>query len=94
MIFTRLAICQTGHCISDGPFFVAARDFKYTGKTKNYAEVPVFLDSKATRLIQLADMVAFALFRHDEHQDSRWFELIKHCFDSEGAVQHGLYVKI
>jgi hypothetical protein len=75
-----------------------ARDFKYTGgqwgKTKNYAEVPVFLDSKATRLIQLADMVAFALFRHYEHQDSRWFELIKHCFDSEGAVQHGLYVKI
>lgn len=74
-----------------------AREFKYVGgqwgQTKNYAEVPVFLDSKATRLIQLADMVAFAMFRHFEHNDSRWFNLIQHCFDSEGGVQHGLYVK-
>ena len=40
-----------------------ARDFKYTGhawgKTRCYAEVPVFLDSKASRLIQLADLVAY-----------------------------------
>lgn len=74
-----------------------AREFKYVGgqwgQTKNYAEVPVFLDSKATRLIQLADMVAFALFRHFEHNDSRWFALIQQCFDSEGGVQHGLYIK-
>lgn len=74
-----------------------AREFKYVGgqwgQTKNYAEVPVFLDSKATRLIQLADMVAFAMFRHFEHNDSRWFNLIQHCFDSEGGVQHGLYIK-
>ena len=38
-----------------------AREFKYSGhswgKTKNYADVSVFLDSKASRLIQLADLV-------------------------------------
>lgn len=74
-----------------------AREFKYAGHswgtTKNYAEVPVFLDSKASRLIQLADMVAFALFRFYEHQDDRFYNLIKDCFDSEGGVEHGLYVK-
>ena len=38
-----------------------------------YAEVPVFLDSKASRLIQLADLVAYALFRHHEHNDNRFY---------------------
>lgn len=74
-----------------------AREFKYEGhtwgRTKNYAEVPVFLDSKASRLIQLADLVAFALFRFHEHNDNRFYDVIKHCFDSEGGVEHGLYVR-
>jgi hypothetical protein len=74
-----------------------ARDFKYTGHTwgttQNYAEVPLFLDSKASRLIQLADLVAYALFRHYEHNDSSFFDVIKDCFDAEGSVKHGLYVK-
>lgn len=74
-----------------------AREFKYSGhtwgQTKNYAEVPVFLDSKASRLIQLADLVAYAIFRNFEHKDPRWFDIIKNCFDAEGGVVHGLYVK-
>jgi len=75
-----------------------AREFKYEGhswgRTKNYAEVPVFLDSKASRLIQLADLVAFALFRFHEHNDNSFYDVIKHCFDSEGGVEHGLYVRV
>lgn len=75
-----------------------AREFKFAGhrwgQTKNYAEVPVFLDSKASRLIQLADLVAFALYRHHEAGDSRFFDIIKPCFDSEGGVVHGLYTKL
>ena len=74
-----------------------AREFKYSGHsfgvTRNYAEVPVFLDSRASRLIQLADLVSYALFRHFEHHDSTYFEIIQHCFDQEGGVQHGLYVR-
>ncbi len=73
-----------------------AREFKYTGhtwgKTNNYAEVPVFLDSRASRLIQLADLIAYALFRFYEHNDSSFYDIIKHCFDSEGGVVHGLYI--
>ncbi|MBO9509455.1 DUF3800 domain-containing protein [Thalassospira sp. A3_1] len=74
-----------------------ARDFKYSGHTwgitRNYAEVPLFLDSKASRLIQLADLIAYALFRRYEHNDNQFFDVIKDCFDSEGGVQHGLYVR-
>lgn len=73
-----------------------AREFKYKGhswgKTSNYAEVPVFMDSKASRLIQLADLVAFALFRFYEYDDSSFYDVIKDCFDSEGGTVHGLHV--
>ncbi|WP_204117505.1 DUF3800 domain-containing protein [Paraburkholderia sp. C35] len=73
-----------------------AREFKTAGhpwgRTRNYAEVPLFLDSKASRLIQLADLIAFAIFRHFEHHDSRYFDVIRHCFDEEGGVVHGLHV--
>lgn len=73
-----------------------AREFKYEGhswgRTKNYAEVPVFLDSRASRLIQLADLIAFALFRFHEHGDNGYYDVIKHCFDTEGLVEHGLYL--
>ncbi|WP_255349432.1 DUF3800 domain-containing protein [Thioalkalivibrio sp. ALE23] len=52
-----------------------ARDFKHYGhawgKTYNYAEVPVFLDSRASRLIQLADLVAHAIYRHHERGTAR-----------------------
>lgn len=75
-----------------------AREFKYAGhtwgKTKNYAEVPVFLDSRASRLIQLADLASYSIFRHFEHGDSQFFNMLNPCFDTEGGVQHGLYVKI
>lgn len=75
-----------------------AREFKQTGhawgRTRTYAEVPVFLDSKASRLIQLADLVAFALFRFYEHSDNSFYDVVKYCFDSEGGVEHGLYVRL
>ena len=74
-----------------------SREFKYSGhtwgKTKCYAEVPLFLDSRASRLIQLADLVAFALYRFHEHGDNSFYDVIKHCFDSESAVEHGLHVR-
>jgi hypothetical protein len=74
-----------------------AREFKHSGHTfgvtRNYAEVPVFLDSRASRLIQLADLAAYAIFRKFESNDDRFFGEIEHCFDAEGGVTHGLYMR-
>ncbi|WP_386068830.1 DUF3800 domain-containing protein [Tahibacter sp. UC22_41] len=71
-----------------------AREFKYAGhswgKTRNYAEVPVFLDSRASRLIQLADLVSYAVFRKYQSGENLFFDVIKDCFDREGNVIHGL----
>lgn len=74
-----------------------ATDFRTVGYTwdviRNLAEVPLFLDSKASRLIQLADLIAFAIFRHYERGDSRFYSIIQSGFDTEGGIVHGLYEK-
>lgn len=74
-----------------------ATDFRTEGHTwdkiRNFAEVPLFLDSQASRLIQLADLIDFAIFRHFESSDDRFYSVVKPCFDAEGGVVHGLYEK-
>lgn len=72
-----------------------SRIFKHNGHTwgklKNFAEVPLFIDSKASKLMQLADLVAFALKRHFNDNDDVLYDIVKDCFDKEGGVIHGLY---
>ncbi|GEM82958.1 DUF3800 domain-containing protein [Meiothermus hypogaeus] len=74
-----------------------ATDFRTKGYTwgiiRNFAEVPLFLDSKASRLIQLADLVAYATYRNFEKGDSTFYSLIEHRLDADGGVVHGLYLK-
>jgi len=41
------------------------------GGVKNFADVPLFTSSASTRLLQLADLVAYALFRRYERGDTR-----------------------
>lgn len=60
------------------------------GRIHNIAEVPLFVDSKATRLIQCADLIAYAVRRYVENGDSAFFDIIAHKFDAEGGVLHGL----
>jgi len=71
-----------------------ARTFKYsghaTGKTRNYAEVPLFLDSTSSRLIQLADLVTYAMYQHYEHGMSSYFDVIKHRFHRSNTQNQGL----
>lgn len=73
-----------------------ARIFKQDGhrwgQLHNFSEVPLFLDSKASRLIQLADLVAFSIFRRFEHNDSRFYDIIAHCFDHHQGRIHGLHI--
>lgn len=60
------------------------------GELRNLAEVPLFVDSQASRIIQIADLVAWAVWRRYEYQDTRYFDKIVSRFDSEGGVLHGL----
>lgn len=62
------------------------------GVLRNLSEVPVFIDSKASRLIQLADLIAYAVFRKWEKSDDRFYPIIADRFDREGSVVHGLHV--
>ena len=72
-----------------------ATDFRGEGHTwdkiRNFAEVPLFLDSRASRLIQLADLIAFAIFRYYESGDDRFFSVVQPHFDAEGGIVHGLH---
>jgi Protein of unknown function (DUF3800) len=74
-----------------------AREFRTIGHRwgvlRNLSEVPLFLDSKASRLIQLADLVSYSFFRHIEQQDSSLFNIIKDRFDTEGGIVHGLHIR-
>jgi hypothetical protein len=77
------------------PLQALARNFRMSGgrwgQFRNLAEVPLFVDSKATRLIQLADLVAWATFRKYEYADGRFFDQLVPRFDEDGGVIHGLY---
>jgi len=61
------------------------------GRTRWIADVPFFVDSRATRIIQYADLVAYALWRKFECGDTEFFDIIRDRFDASGGVVHGLH---
>ena len=73
------------------------RTFRRTGhswgRPRNLVDVPFFVDSAATRAIQYADMVAYALWRAFEKDDKEFFHTIESAFDQHGGVRHGLFVQ-
>jgi hypothetical protein len=76
-----------------------ARHFKKFGTkwgtTKNIPEVPLFVDSQHCRLIQLADHVAYSVFRYYESKDMNYIHTILKKFQTErgDARLHGLVHK-
>lgn len=60
------------------------------GVIRDLAEVPLFVNSKASRLIQIADHIAYAVFRRYEAKDTSYLDIILPKFDSSGGVIHGL----
>lgn len=62
------------------------------GRLTHLADVPLFADSRATRLIQAADLVAWGLWRYygSPVADPRWVTPQWPRFDSHGGVMHGL----
>lgn len=71
-----------------------SRDFRTIGhrwgRLYNLCDVPLFVDSRATRMIQYADMVAHAVRRYYENGDAALFDIIAAKFDAIGGVTHGL----
>lgn len=65
---------------------------KWGSYLKNICEVPMFVDSRATRIIQLADHIAYAVFRRYNADDLNYFNCIEGRFDRDltNGTIHGL----
>jgi hypothetical protein len=74
-----------------------ARSFRTVGTrwgvTRNIAEVPMFINSKASRCIQLADHVAYAVFRRYQGKDTSYLDSVLPKFDADQGIIHGLVHK-
>jgi hypothetical protein len=59
------------------------------GQLRNLADVPLFADSRATRLLQVADLVSYALFRRyrPEPADESYFKLLWPLFHTPMAAR-------
>ncbi|KXJ98432.1 MAG: hypothetical protein UZ17_ACD001002787 [Acidobacteria bacterium OLB17] len=57
---------------------------------RNIADVPFFVDSKRSRCIQLADHIAYAVFRRYHASDTNYLDVILDRFDRDNGVLHGL----
>lgn len=53
-------------------------------------EVPLFVDSGSSRLVQLADHIAYAIHRRYNQQDLTYFNCIENRFDQYDGIIHGL----
>ena len=60
------------------------------GPMTAYAEVPLFVDSTASRLVQLADFVAHWVYRAYEAGDTGVLDRMLPAFDADGGTKHGL----
>ncbi len=71
-----------------------ARDFRVLGTKwgtiRSLADTPLFVDSRASRAVQLADHVAYAVFRRYNAGDSQYFDLIASRFHTEDGITHGV----
>lgn len=91
---------QRGIVIFDDAMFeqsiqTLSHEFKHightTGRLRNFAEVPLFINSKASRLIQMADFIAHWTYRRYQAQDDRGFRLIQPHIHKYGGKTHGLF---
>ena len=72
-----------------------ARNFRSLGtrwgnRLVNVTEVPLFVDSRACRAIQIADHIAYSVFRRYHAGDTSYLDIIAQRFDSEQGRLHGL----
>jgi hypothetical protein len=63
------------------------------GSLNNIADTPFFVDSRASRLVQVADHVAYSVFRRYNSGDAQYLDVIASRFDEADGVIHGLVHK-
>jgi hypothetical protein len=71
-----------------------ARHFRRLGTRwdviRNIVDGPMFVTSRSFRCIQVADHVAYAVFRRYEAKDTNYLDVVISRFDSDGKTLHGL----
>lgn len=63
---------------------------RWGGYMKEIVEVPLFVDSKASRIVQLADHIAYAVFRRYNADDLAYMKIIENRFDEMDGKICGL----
>lgn len=62
-----------------------------TGRLHNFCDVPVFMDSRASRVIQAADLVTYSLWRsYSAAAENRYLNKLLPSFHQEANLMHGL----
>ncbi len=51
------------------------------GQVNNIVDIPYFAGRKDTRMLQLADLLAYGVFQYYEHSKDKYFNIIKERFD-------------
>jgi len=60
------------------------------GVIRQLADTPLFAASTSSRLVQIADHIAYAVFRRYGAGDTSYFDVFAHRFDSHEGILHGL----
>jgi len=63
---------------------------RWGNQLRNISEVPLFVDSKSSRIIQLADHIAYGIFRRYNANDLNYFNCIEARIDQADGKYHGL----
>jgi len=71
-----------------------AREFRTLGTQwgviRNLADTPLFVDSRASRVVQMADHVAYSVFRRYNAHDAQYFDIMASKIDAADGIVHGL----
>jgi hypothetical protein len=69
---------------------IRASGNRWGNQLRSIVEIPLFVDSRACRVVQLADHIAYSVFRRYNANDLTYFNTIDSKFDVNDGIIHGL----
>ncbi len=87
LIIDRASYTETKYRTLISEFRQSGTQYGYLG---NIVDIPYFSQSEDTRLLQLADFCAYAVFRYYERGDDQFLNKILHRFDRRSVDFHGV----